>query len=105
MRIAWSSPRSRSQPKSATVDLVPGSTITSVSARSAGSRTQRTSTPGSQASASTSVELEIRGNRSTATRSHWEPRGGLGVPRTRWASTGTASSVSSQRSSVYGSTP
>ena len=71
VRMAWSRPRSRIQPKSATVDLVPGTTITSVSAKSAGSRTQRTSTPGSQASASTSVELEIRGNRSTAIRSHW----------------------------------
>ena len=53
-------PRSRIQPRSATVDLVPGTTITSVSAKSAGSLTQRTNTPGSQANASTSVELEIR---------------------------------------------
>ena len=38
--------------------------------RSAGSVTQRTSTPGSQASASTSVEFEMRGSRIAATRSH-----------------------------------
>ena len=74
--IAVGQPRSRSQARSATVALLPGSTIRSVSARSAGSVTQRTSTPGSQASASTSVELEIRGSRTAATRSHCAPRGG-----------------------------
>jgi hypothetical protein len=78
-------PRSRSQPRSATVDLLPGMTTTSASGRSAGSVTQRTSTPGSQASASTSVELEIRGSRIAATRSHWSPTGGCGRPTMRCA--------------------
>ena len=93
-------PRSRSQPRSDTVALLPGITITSASARSAGSVTQRTSTPGSHASASTSVEFEMRGNRIAATRSQSRPRGGCGSPTTRCASTDTESSVSSHSPSV-----
>jgi hypothetical protein len=42
----------------------------------------RTRTPGSIASASASVALEMRGNRITATRSHVSPRGGPGRPST-----------------------
>ena len=85
--------------------LLPGITTTSASARSAGSVAQRTSTPGSHASASTSVELEMRGRRIAATRSHSCPRGGCGSPTTRCASTETESSASSQSPSLYGMTP
>ena len=98
-------PRSRSQARSATVALLPGITTTSASARSAGSVTHRTSTPGSQASASTSVELEMRGSRIAATRSHCSPIGGCGWPTTRWACTDTESSVSSHKPSSNGMTP
>src|ERR1035441_6719002 len=57
-----------SQPRSATVARDPGSTTRSASARSAGVTANRTETPGSAASASTSVKLLIRGNFTTATR-------------------------------------
>ena len=80
--------------------LLPGTTTTSAPATSAGSLTHRTDTPGSQASASTSVELEIRGSRTAATRSHWLPIGGAGRPTTPWASTDSESSASSQNSSA-----
>ena len=65
---AAASPRSRSQARSETVARDPGSTTRSASARSAGLVAKRTSTPGSAASASTSVKLLIRGSRTTATR-------------------------------------
>ena len=63
--------------------LEPGSTTRSASAISAGSMVSRTLTPGSVASASASVALEIRGSRTTATRSHSAPRGAAGRPSTR----------------------
>ena len=86
--------------------LLPGITTTSASARSAGSATQRTSTPGSQASASTSVELEMRGSRIAATRSQSVAARWLRVARRRGAaSTDTESSASSHSPSVYGMTP
>ena len=65
---------SRSQPRSATVARVPGSTTRSASASSSGAVTKRTTTPGSAASASTSVKLDIRGQPDDATRSTSSPQ-------------------------------
>ena len=48
-----------------------------------GRSTKRTATPGSQASASTSVEFDIRGSRTTATRSTALPCGGAPAGRAR----------------------
>jgi hypothetical protein len=103
--MASASPRSRNHRRSDTVALLPGITTTSTSARSAGSATHRTSTPGSHASASTSVVFEIRGSRIAATVSHSVPRGAPGLPTVRWTSTDNESSASSHSSSLYGTTP
>ncbi len=83
-------PCARSQARSATVARLPGSTTRSASASWRGEVVQRTATPGSQASASTSVALQIRGSRTAATRSPSAPRGGpatsSGVSRARESS-------------------
>ena len=68
----------RNHSRSETVDLLPGSTTRSASAIRDGSLTHRTATPGSHASASTSVEFETRGSRIAATRNHSRPTGGAG---------------------------
>ena len=65
-------------------------------------RSSVTSTPGSQASASTSVTLDSRGNRTTATRSATPARRGDGRAQ---RPTSRVSSPSSHTSSSQGSTP
>ncbi|SIC55134.1 Uncharacterised protein [Mycobacteroides abscessus subsp. abscessus] len=80
-------------------------TTTSASAISAGCAAHRTVTPGSQASASISVELEIRGSRTAATLNHSWPIGSLVCPTCPEATTETESSASSHNWSSYGSTP
>src|SRR5439155_18407707 len=102
---ASASPVARSQSRSATVDLLPGRTTRSAAATSAGFAVRRTATPGSAARASTSVPLEIRGRRTTATVSHSVPRGGAGRPTSRPSSYDSESSVSTPRSPRQGSTP
>ena len=98
--MASARPRSRSQPKSATVALLPGITMTSISARSAGSLTQRTTTPGSQASASISVEFEIRGSRTAPIRNSCRPCGATGTPTSAPVTADNESSASSHSSSL-----
>ena len=61
------SPRDRIHCRSDRVEREPGNTTRLAEATSAGSAVTRTETPGSAASASTSVVFEIRGNRTTAT--------------------------------------
>ena len=102
---ASASPVRRSQARSATVAFDPGSTTRSASSTRDGSVTYRTATPGSQASASASVALEIRGNRTTATRSHCDPCGGDGRPSTPSVTADSESSASSHSPSAHGSTP
>lgn len=73
---ASASPRSRSQARAFTVPRVPGTTTRSASASSSARSTNRTTTPGSAASASTSVKFDISGTAHTATRSTSSPTGG-----------------------------
>lgn len=67
--------------------------------------TQCTDTPGSHASASTSVVLEILGNRTAATRSHCEPSGGRGLPTGASGTVPSESSASIHNPSANGTTP
>ena len=94
------SPPARSHARSATVAFVPGSTTRSGRPSSAGVRTRRTATPGSRARASTSVTLEMRGKRTTATSSgvgHAAgPAPGRGPSRARESSASRATHVGRQ---------
>ncbi len=90
-----------------TVPRVPGTITRSASASSSGRSTNRTTTPGSAASASTSVKLDISGTAHTAIRSTSSPRGGATadsrtLPRSETRSPSSSSMPSPCR---YGSTP
>ncbi len=98
---AVSSPRSRSQPRSARVARVPGSTTTSAECSARGWSTNATSTWGSRPRASMSVKLLIRGSLTTATRSR-SPSVGAAAAR---SPTDRESSESSHRRGSQGSTP
>ena len=74
--IASSSPLSRTHSRSATVDLVPGSTIRSGSPNVEGWSTKRTATPPSTRRGSKSVKFDSRGSRSTTTSSCAAPGAG-----------------------------
>ncbi len=104
---ASASPRSRSQASARTVPRVPGSTTRSASTSSSGRSTNRTTTPGSAASASTSVKFDISGTAATATRSTSAPCGGATTlsrtaPRIE---TRSPSSSSMPSPCAYGRTP
>ncbi len=99
--MAVSSPRSRSQPRSASVARVPGITTTSAECSARGWSTNATSTCGSRPSASMSVKLLIRGSLTTATRRR-SPASGAAAAR---SPTERESSESSHSSGSHGSTP
>ncbi len=84
---------------------VPGSTTRSASASSSGRVAQRTSTPGSWASASRSVKFDSRGKRSTATRSTSAPSGPRAAVRSTTVDRSSESSASSHRSGSIGRVP
>ncbi len=103
--ISSAIPVRRNHSRSCTVAFEPGSTTRSASASRDGSVAHCTLTPGSQASASTSVELEMRGRRTAATRSHCVPTGRPGLPTGASAVVPRESSASSHRASSNGTTP
>ena len=101
--MAAARPVSRSQPRSLTVARVPGRITRSASSSWPGVAARSTMTPGSAASGSTSVTLDIRGSRTTTTRRLAAPCGGRAA-RGR-ESRSRESSASSHRSLRQGSTP